>query len=261
MISTTLIYILLAAIIGGVLSIAASAFFAFSAKPNWIPILISYAVGALLGATFLDLLPEALALTTQKESVLMTVLIGILLFFLLEKLVLWRHNHIDLEHQLQPQVCQHDVDHVHSSGVMVLIGDSVHNFVDGIVIAGAFLVSPEVGVTTAIAIVAHEIPQEVGDFLVLLYAGFSKKKAFFFNLISSGAMVLGALLAYFALQSFQNILPYLLGMAAASMLYVAVADLIPTLHRRNTLKMGMIQVMLILLGVLTIVGTHALVHV
>lgn len=261
MFSTVLMQIIVAAVLGGILSIVISAFFAFSAKPNWIPILISYAVGALLGATFLDLLSEALELSKDKDQILLVTLLGILVFFLLEKLVLWRHNHIDLEHQLQPDVCQHDVGHVHSSGIMVLVGDSVHNFVDGVVIAGAFLVSPEVGISTAIAIIAHEIPQEVGDFLVLLYAGFGKKKAFFFNMLSSLSMLFGAIVAYFALRSSQELLPFLLALAASSMIYVAVADLIPSLHRRNTLQASIAQVILIFLGILTIFVTHSMTHV
>lgn len=136
---------------------------------------------------------------------------------------------------------------------MILVGDTFHNFVDGILIAGAFVADTQLGIVTAMAIIAHELPQEVGDFLVLLHSGYSKAKALFFNLLSSLAMVLGGLLGYLALEGMQELTPYLLGVAASSMIYVAVADLIPGLHKRPELSATLEQVLLIGLGIGAIV--------
>jgi zinc and cadmium transporter len=144
--------------------------------------------------------------------------------------------------------------------MMIMIGDTFHNFVDGVLIAAAFLANHELGVVTSIAIIAHEIPQEVGDFLILLHSGYSKARALLFNLLSSAAMVAGGVLAYFALQTLQEWVPYLLALAAASMLYVSVADLIPGLHRRPELQATLQQVVLIVLGVATIWLVGELAH-
>ena len=178
-----------------------------------------------------------------------TILGGILIFFVLEKLVLWRHCH---DHHCEAHDA-HPPTHDHGrSGLLILIGDTFHNFVDGILIAAAFLEDTQLGIVTALAIIAHEIPQELGDFLVLLHSGYSRAKALAFNLLSSLATLVGALLAYFALSSLQEWVPSLLGLAAASMLYVAVADLIPGLHKRPELKATLQQVSLIGLGILSI---------
>jgi len=142
--------------------------------------------------------------------------------------------------------------------MMIMIGDTFHNFVDGVLIAAAFLVDVKLGMVTALAIISHEIPQEVGDFLILLHSGYSKKQAFVFNLVSSLATLIGGLIAYFALQFVMGWIPYILGLAAASMLYVAVADLIPSLHKRTELKATISQVLLISLGVSTIWIAHVL---
>jgi zinc and cadmium transporter len=253
----TLVWILAATVAGGVLSLFAAAALALNARPAWVQVLISYAVGALLGAVFLELLPEAFQMAVSVERMAATVLAGILLFFVLEKLVLWRHCHVEQCEAHDPPEAQHDHGR---SGMMIMIGDTFHNFVDGILIASAFLANHELGVITAIAIIAHEIPQEVGDFLILLHSGYSKSRALLFNLLSSAAMVLGGVLAYFALQTLQNWVPYLLGLAAASMLYVSVADLIPGLHRRPELLATLQQVVLIVLGVATIWLVGELAH-
>ncbi len=246
----TLVWILAATVAGGVLSVVAAAAVAFNARASWVPILISYAVGALLGAVFLEILPHAFGMADSLENLAATILAGILLFFVLEKLVLWRHCHVEQCEAHDPPTAQH---HDHGrSGMMIMIGDTFHNFVDGVLIAAAFLANHELGVVTAIAIIAHEVPQEVGDFLILLHSGYSKSRALVFNLLSSAAMVAGGVLAYFALQTLQQWIPTLLGLAAASMLYVSVADLIPGLHRRPELQATLQQVVLIGLGVLTI---------
>lgn len=250
--------IILASLFGGVLSIAAAALFAFSARPERVPMLVSYAIGALLGAAFLEILPHAFELSKNIEHTAATILFGILLFFVLEKLVLWRHCHAGGE-------CEaHGADHGHDhgrSGLMIMIGDTFHNFVDGIIIAAAFIADFQTGVVTALAIIAHEIPQEVGDFLILLHSGYTKRQAVLLNLVSSLATLVGGVLAYFMLQSLQDWTPFFLGIAAASMIYVAVADLIPGLHKRAELHATLQQALLIGLGIGSIWGVKAVLGV
>lgn len=254
---TTLTWIIASATLGGVLSVAAAALFAFRARVAWVPMLISYAIGALLGAAFLEVLPEAIVASGDATATTTLVLAGILGFFVLEKLVLWRHCHIESCEGHEP----HLGDHEHGrSGLMILVGDTFHNFVDGILIAAAFIGDPRVGVVTALAIVAHEIPQEVGDFLILLHSGYTKTRALVYNLLSSLATLVGGLLAWFALSSAQAAIPVLLALAAASMIYVAVADLIPGLHKRTELRATVQQVLLIAAGVASIVVSHRLVE-
>ena len=230
------------------MSVLGAALLALNARSlKYVSVMVSYAIGALLGAVFLDILPEAIKLTTNVAALSATLLGGILLFFILEKLVLWRHCHHDNCEVHEPKV---DVEHDHGrSGMMIMVGDTFHNFVDGVIIAAAFLTDVQLGIVTSMAIIAHEIPQEVGDFAILLHSGFSKIKALKLNLVSSFASVVGALLGYLALQSMQSWIPSLLALAAASMIYVAVADLIPGLHKRTELKDTVQQVALILLGV------------
>jgi len=242
----TLAWISGAAVAGSVISIAIAALFALSAPASWVPALVSFAVGALLGAVFLEILPHAIGAAGSLQAIFATVLAGIFGFFVLEKLVLWRHCHVEdceaHDHHADP------ADHGRS-GLMIIIGDAFHNFVDGILIAAAFMQSTELGVVTAAAIIAHEIPQEIGDFVILLHSGYSKAAALALNLLSSLAMLAGALLAYFTLQAAQEWIATVLALAAASMIYVAVADLIPGLHRRPELRATAQQVLLIATGV------------
>jgi zinc and cadmium transporter len=275
-----LAWIVSTCLFGGVMSVMIAAFFALNAQRKWVPMLVSYAIGALLAAVFLEILPHAFEVAPSVEAMTGTVLFGILLFFTLEKLVLWRHCHGDHceahaihdeahcpdvkpKHpvkftavtQAAPNISAQQHHHAHDdgrSGMMIMIGDTFHNFVDGILIAAAFMVDTQVGLVTAIAIIAHEIPQEVGDFLILLHSGYSKKQALLFNLFSSLATMVGGLLAYYALQTVQSWVPYILSLAAASMLYVAVADLIPGLHKRTAIKDTFMQISLIFLGVASI---------
>jgi zinc and cadmium transporter len=199
---------------------------------------VSYAVGALLGVSMLALLPSSLE-QLPPTHVFSTLLAGILLFFVLEKLVLWRHCHI------------HDCE-VHESSVFpVLIGDAFHNFVDGAVIAAAVMTSVPLGVTTAVAVAAHEIPQEVGDFAILLHAGYSRGRALLLNVMSAAASAAGAVAAFVAFDVVPRMLPYFLALAAASFLYVAMADLIPGLHRGRTDAGSLRQILLIGAGVVT----------
>jgi zinc and cadmium transporter len=207
-----------------------------SRRARLIPWLVSYAVGALLGVSMLAILPEALD-SLPAPRVFGTLLLGILAFFVLEKLVLWRHCHI------------HDCE-VHDGSVFpVLIGDAFHNFVDGAVIAAAVMTSVPLGVSTALAVAAHEIPQEVGDFAILLHAGYSRRRALLLNVTSGLASAAGAIVALVAVQQVPVILPYCLAFAAASFLYVAMADLIPGLHRGRTDAHSMRQILLIAAGV------------
>ena len=209
-----------------------------SRRARLIPWLVSYAVGALLGVSMLAILPNALE-SLPASRVFGTLLLGILAFFVLEKLVLWRHCHI------------HDCE-VHDGSVFpVLIGDAFHNFVDGAVIAAAVMTSVPLGVSTALAVAAHEIPQEVGDFAILLHAGYSRRRALLLNVISGLASAGGATVALVALNQVPVILPYCLALAAASFLYVAMADLIPGLHRGRTDAHSMRQIVLIAAGVAT----------
>ncbi|HET9491070.1 MAG TPA: ZIP family metal transporter [Methylomirabilota bacterium] len=201
--------------------------------------LVSYAVGTLMGAAFLALLPEALR-AGETVAMLGTVLAGLVLFFTLEKLILWRHCH--------DGTC----DTHRATGPLILTSDGLHNFVDGVVIAGAFLVSVPVGVATAVAVVAHELPQELGDIAVLLDSGYSFSRAVALNTVVSLSTPLGGILAYAALDVVDGAVPYVLALAAAGFIYIAAADLIPALHRRAALTAGVSQVVLIVAGIGTI---------
>jgi zinc and cadmium transporter len=220
-------------------------------------VLVSYAIGALLGASLLEVLPEAVAMKDGSiDTVAKALLGGILLFFFLEKLVLWRHCH--------DEVCEAHGSHGHGhghdhgrSGLMITVGDTFHNFVDGIIIAGAFLVDFRLGVVTSLAIISHEIPQEIGDFLILLHSGYTRTQALLLNFLTGVATLVGALLGYFALSMLEGWTPVLLGLAAASMLYVALSDLIPGLHKRAEIRSTLQQLVLIGMGIgsVALVGT------
>jgi zinc and cadmium transporter len=246
---SSLQWIVVMSVAGGLVSVVAAAVLTRSAGMKAVQLLVSYAIGAMLGAVFLDILPHALEDGGNVHLTTATVLGGIFGFFLLEKLVLWRHCHATHceVHETHP------VEHDHGrSGMMVLIGDTFHNFVDGILIAAAFLQSTELGIVASLAIIAHEVPQELGDFVILLHSGFSRRRALLFNALSGVATVVGGVLAYFFLSSMQSLVPTVLALAAASMIYVAVADLIPGLHKRTDLRATLQQALLIGLGVASI---------
>jgi zinc and cadmium transporter len=251
-------WIVVTSLAGGALSVAAAALFAFTARAAWVPLLISYAIGALLGAAFLEVLPHAIIASGDASSTAGVILIGILVFFVLEKLLLWRHCHVE-ECEGHVHVVDHSGHDHGRSGLMILVGDTFHNFVDGVLIAAAFMEDIRLGAITALAIVAHEIPQEVGDFLILLHSGYSRRRAFAYNLLSSLATLVGGLLAFYALSAAQGVVPIMLALAAASMIYVAVADLIPGLHRRPEISATIQQVVLIVLGVASIAVAHHIV--
>ena len=248
-----LVYILAASIVGTLLSLAIAAFVAFRVQERWIPTLVSFAVGAMLGAAFLDILPHLFEETKNPGRTAGFILVGLLVFFVLEKMLLWRHHH---HHGDEGEAAVGPVhDHArddHRVGWMIVLGDGFHNVTDGVIIASAFLADLKLGVVTSIAIIAHEIPQELGDFAVLLNSGYSKMRALQLNLIASVATLVGGIVAYFALQNAQEWTPYLLALAAASMIYIAVADLIPGLHKRAALRDTVQQVALIVLGTGTV---------
>jgi zinc and cadmium transporter len=249
-----LVWILSATFLGGVLSAALASLFLLlpESRRAWLlPHLISFATGAMLAAALIGLLPEAIESVGPEriQSIGAAVLGGIALFFVLEKFVLWRHCHAESCETHSPHESHRD----RAAGWIVLFGDGVHNAFDGVLIAAAFLTDVKLGVLTTLAITAHEIPQELGDLAVLLHARMSPTRALWFNAASSLTSILGGLLGYFALRRTLDVLPYAISVAAASLIYVAVADLIPSLHRRVDPQAAAAQVALIGCGVAIIV--------
>jgi zinc and cadmium transporter len=241
-----LLWIIIFSLLGSIGAIAGASLlliFPDGVRKKLVPCLISYATGTLLGAAFLGMIPHALE-HAQAPPILATVLAGIILFFLLEKLILWRHCHIV------------ECDIHGTAGPLILFGDAFHNFVDGVVIAAAFLTSILLGVATALAVIAHEVPQEVGDFGILLDSGYSKQKALLYNMLSSITTLPGALIAYLYLEKAREVVPYILALSAASFIYIATADLIPTLHKKAGLMVSIRQFVLLLAGVGTILFFH-----
>jgi zinc and cadmium transporter len=225
---------------GGLLLASSLLLFSARVRARIVPWLVSYAVGALLGVALLALLPEALV-SLPATTVFATLLAGIIVFFVLEKLVLLRHCHTD--------ECQ-----VHgATAALVLVGDAFHNFIDGAIISAAVLSSVPLGVNTAIAVAAHEIPQEVGDFAILLAAGYSRGRAMLLNLVSGASGLVGALLAYAAVEIVPGVRAYVLAFSSASLIYIAMSDLIPDLHRGQIDSSGTRQVALIAAGIATVV--------
>ena len=272
---TTLLWIILATTVSGVLSVLAAGIFLAlpaRAREGALPHLVSFATGALLGAALLALIPHAVegAGIARVHQVGIALIAGIALFFILEKFLLWRHCHDDhcIEHPVgdahghghEHYGFDHEHGHTHAheaarkkaSGTLVLVGDALHNVLDGVLIAAAFLTDVHLGIVTALAIMAHEIPQEVGNFAVLLNSGVSRRRALVLNLLTSLTAVIGGVVGFFALEQSLAALPFALAVAAASLLYVAVADLIPGLHRRVDARSSVTQVVLIGLGILLI---------
>lgn len=231
---------------------------------------ISFAIGALLAVAFWGLIPHAFedVRPEQIQPLSGTILAGILGFFVLEKLLIWRHCHYGGGCEAHGDEDAHDHAHVHahshghgkSAGALIILGDSIHNFVDGVLIAAAFLTDVKLGIVTSLAVAAHEIPQEVGDFAILLQSGYGKGKALFYNILASLTTVVGGVLAYFSLEDLHDSLPYFLALAASSFIYIAVADLIPSLHRKTDMKASLQQIVLILAGVLLVCFMHGIAH-
>jgi zinc and cadmium transporter len=274
-----LIFIIIFTALGGVLSVLAAAGFLLLPEPKrqaLLPHGISFAIGALLAVAFWGLLPEifADAKPEQFQSLSGTILAGILGFFVLEKLLIWRHCHYGEHCEAHGDEDEHDHpnshghDHGHhghghghkSAGTLIIVGDGIHNFVDGVLIAAAFLTDEQLGIMTSLAVAAHEIPQEVGDFAILLHSGYSNAKALIYNVLASLTTVVGGVLGYFWLADLDGGLPYLLALASSSFIYIAVADLIPSLHKKTDFKTSVQQIVLIAAGVLLICALHGIVH-
>lgn len=262
-----LAWIMLFAALGGIASAALAVVFLWISEERcarMLPHFVSFATGALLGAALLALLPEAIARAgvAGAYALGLTLLAGLGVFFVIEKLVLWWHTRADEEaagedgrqqdiHALHSHA-GHSHRHDHASGVLVLVGDSVHNALDGVLIAAAFLTSVSLGIVTTLAVAAHEIPHRVGDFAILVHSGFSRSRALLLNLATGLASIIGAVAAYYGLRRALDVLPYALAFAAAGFLYIAVAGLIPGLHRRADPLTSSIQVILISLGIAVI---------
>ena len=223
-----LFQIILGCLLGGLLSVAAAALVMFGLPRRWFGLIVSLAVGLMLSTALLKLMPEALEAGMPAHTAFPLLLGGIITFFMLERSMLWRHSH---HHEHSQEQCVHD--HHGKEAPLVVIGDSFHNFTDGVLIAAAFLADPTVGWSTTIAVLAHEVPQEAGDFAVLLAAGWARKRALFWNAFSSLMSVVGGLFGYFALNNAREWVPVALVIAAAGFLYIAVADLLPRLKRET----------------------------
>jgi zinc and cadmium transporter len=239
------VQIVLACLLGGLLSIAAAALVMFGLPRKYLAFTVSFSTGLLLATATLDLLPEALESGLSPHTLFPLLLGGILSFFMLEKLALWRHTHGGAgetdahkgDHQCNDHTHSHhhfqSANSEHGETLLILIGDGFHNFTDGLLIAAAFLADPLLGWSTTFAIIAHEVPQEAGDFAILLAAGWKRGRALFWNGVSSLAAVGGGVLGYFALDSARDWIPIIITIAASSFLYIAIADLMPRLKRET----------------------------
>lgn len=202
--------------------------------------------GTLLGAAFLGMIPNALNML-EAPNVLQLILGGILFFFVLEKIILWRSCH--------NKDCER---HIHAAAPMILIGDAFHNAIDGIVIAASFLTSTELGVFVTLSVVFHEIPQELGDFGILLKSGMSKKKALFYNALSGSSAIVTGIIAYFFMQQLKAFVPYALAFSAASFLYISMAELIPEMHKKTKFKESIVQILFVIIGIFIIYSIRLL---
>jgi len=259
----SLAWIVLFCLLVGVFSVVAAGLFLLlppATRARLMPHMISFATGALLGAAFIALLPHALETVADGDAhqVTFTVLLGLLGFFVMEKLVLWRHCHhteCEVHHVRESSELHGGV-----AGPLIVVGDAVHNLIHGVLIAAAFLVDTHLGIVTSLAVMAHQIPQELSNFAVLLHSGISRIRALVLNIASSLTAPLGGLIGYYGLRDVEWLMPYMLAIAVSSCIYIAVADLIPDLHKRTEVSATLQQVALISAGVLTIYLTHLLLH-
>ncbi|MFY0649852.1 MAG: ZIP family metal transporter [Methylophilaceae bacterium] len=250
-----LLIIIAVCFFGSVLSLMLAYLFSKLKMVNYADYFVSLAVGTLLGAAFLEIIPHAYELSGDLHQISLIVLIGILVFFILEKLLVWRHCHGSHCENHSP-VVNHDV----KKGSILIIGDCFHNFIDGILIASAFIVDIKLGLITALAIIVHEIPQEISNFSILINSGYSLSRTLMMNIITGCAMIIGAILAYFVLNDLEELIPIILSLAASSMIYVAISDLIPSLHKKVQIMQTLQQTFSILFGVLIIYFLHSLIH-
>ena len=210
---------------------------------KYINFFISLAIGALLGDAFLHIIPEAFEGTLGVTMSSLLIVIGILLFFIIEKFIHWHHHGEDKNE-----------DHIHPVGKLVLFTDGFHNFIDGAIIGASFLISIPVGIATTIAVILHEIPQEIGDFAVLIHSGYSKKRALWFNFISALASILGMVVVFIFGNIVENTALFFIPVAAGGFIYIAIADLIPELHKTKNIKHSIIQLGIILIGILSMLA-------
>jgi len=250
-----LLVIIAVCFFGSLLSLMLAFLFSKLKMVNYADYFVSFAVGTLLGAAFLEIIPHAYELSRDLHQISLIVLVGILVFFILEKLLVWRHCHGSHCENHSP-VVNHDV----KKGSILIIGDCFHNFIDGILIASAFIVDINLGLITALAIIVHEIPQEISNFSILINSGYSLSRTLLMNVITGFAMIIGAILAYFVLNDLEFLIPIILAFAASSMIYVAISDLIPSLHKKVEIKQTVQQTFSIFLGVLIIYFLHSLIH-
>lgn len=255
----TLLYILLATTCGGVLSVVIAASFTLTFLGAVVQRMVSLSAGVLLGAALLNVLPEAFEGSAEPHDLFLTLLAGLLFFWLLEKAELYRHGH---HHEGDGHHHHHhfDAHQAGRGGLSILLGDSIHNFCDGVIIAAAFGVDTHLGVMTALAIVAHEIPQEVGDYIVLVNAGFSRGRALMFNALSGLSAVAGGVIGHFVVGPWTDLFPYFLVVAASSFIYVALADLLPQLQQRLNLKATLSQIAWLVAGLGLIALASGLSH-
>lgn len=234
---------MLACTAGGVISVLIAGWLSNTLFANHARRMVAFAVGVLLGFAFTDLLPEALNQGINLTNAGWMLVAGMLLFFILEKLALWRHFH-HAQSSRAPSVEHHSGAQV----AIILLGDSIHNFVDGILLAASFLTDIKLGWVTAFAIVAHEIPQEISDFMVLINAGLSKPRALLLNMLSGSAMIVGGLVGWLSFTHIAPLIPYALLLAAASFIYIALVDLVPTLQTQYRPRDLLVQCLLIACG-------------
>ena len=265
--------ILLGTLLGGVISVLLATVLALTTLRRFADRMVAFAVGVMLTFALVDLWPESLHLGLDPEDAGIVMLLGLLAFFMLEKAALWRHDHQHLHRQLHGHLHSHqkgmDVSRAALSTTppraqpqvaLIVLGDGLHNFVDGILIAAAFLADPALGWATSLAVLAHEIPQEISDFMVLLNAGVTRRRALLLNTLSGFAAVAGGVVGYFVLQQAQALVPYALVVSAASFIYIAVADLVPALHEQRERSDWAIQGVLLVLGSLAVFGIVRMAH-
>nr|WP_256497587.1 ZIP family metal transporter [Herbaspirillum sp. WGmk3] len=251
---------MLATTLAGVVSITAAAVFSFALLSKVVERMVSLSVGIMLSTSLLHALPEAFESQAEPHTLFAVLLGGLLVFFLLEKTAILRHSHHH-EDDGHGHHHGHDKKEAGKAGWMILVGDGLHNFTDGILIAAAFLADPHLGLVTGLAIIAHEIPQEIGDFIVLLNAGFSRTRAYVYNLICSLMAVAGGVLGYCMLERGMEWIPFVLVFASSGFIYIAVSDLMPQMQRRATLRETIPQVILIAAGVLIVLALTHQAHV
>ena len=246
--------------VGGLTSLFLASVIFKETSQSLINNMVSLAVGTLLTTAFLEIIPHAIEeANNNSHDISFMVLIGILIFFTLEKLFIWRHCH-------GPNCDKHrdcetsSANNINGKGSIVFIGDLFHNFVDGILIASAFLVNINLGLVTALSMLLHCLPQEMSTFSVLLHSGVSKFKAYILNIASSIATLVGALLSFFILSIMQEFIPYVLALAASSMIYIAISDLMPGLHKKTEIKDSIKQISIISLGVILVFFIHSFLH-